>query len=245
MTDSVSKELDIQFKKNNKPIEVDICFLEAPSPTGTNYIEIKQNTVDWLKLRKYKITGSRLPALLGLHGRKKFETMWDVVINGTAEADMQNIENIRRGHFYEEEDLRYFSEVSKATYSQCGFFKHPNNQRFGASPDALGPAGLLIEIKTRAKGSTSPLESIAALPGYFSQCQLQMACTDANFCILLSYHPESKSGNFFIIKRDNVLLDMLIELLILRIENKKVLDWEHQEIPELKLIGEKLFGQKY
>ena len=77
------------------------------------------------------------------------------------------------------------------------FFQHPCSSRYGASLDALGPGGLLVEIKTRAVNADGPLKSLASFPNYFVQCQLQMVCTDAHSCILLSYHPESKTRKFF------------------------------------------------
>ena len=72
--------------------------------------------------------------------------------------------------------------------------------RYGSSPDALGPLGILLEVKTRAEGSSSLLQSLDTVPQYFVQCQLQMLCTDAEFCILQSYHPQPKTSNFFIVK---------------------------------------------
>ena len=72
--------------------------------------------------------------------------------------------------------------------------------RYDSSPYALGPLGILLEVKTRAARSLSPLQSLDTVPQYFVQCQLQMLCTDAEFCILQSYHPESKTSIFFIVK---------------------------------------------
>ena len=45
--------------------------MNAQKPFGTNYVESEQNSEKWLNGRKFKITGSRLPALLGFYGRKR------------------------------------------------------------------------------------------------------------------------------------------------------------------------------
>ena len=233
--------------KNNlqNAITIDLSLMEAPKPAGFNYIDVNQNTDDWKNIRKYKVTGSRLPGILGFYGSKKFTELWDVVKNGTNEKDISNIINIKRGHFYENEALQYFMTKSKATAEKCGFFVHPTNSRFGSSPDAIGPAGLIIEIKTRALNSEGPLKSLDKFPGYFIQTQLQMACTDANFCLLVSYHPESKSGNFFLIQRDNVLIDVMIQVCNF-IYNDQILDsWYHNEIKELQMFGQKFSGKHF
>ena len=125
-----------------------------------------------------------------------------------------------------------------------GFFQHPSSSRYGASPDALGPGGLLVEIKTRAVNADGPLKSLASFPNYFVQCQLQMVCTDAHSCILLSYHPESKHGNFFLIKRDDLLMNVIKDICDCLLNNELLLEWYHNEVHELKLLGKKLTGKK-
>ena len=52
--------------QETKEIKIDISFLQAPKPTASNYIETEQNSPEWLEIRKYRITGSRVPVLLGL-----------------------------------------------------------------------------------------------------------------------------------------------------------------------------------
>ena len=46
--------------------------MNTPKPFGMNYVESEQNSEEWLNERKFKITGSRLPALLGFYGRNIF-----------------------------------------------------------------------------------------------------------------------------------------------------------------------------
>ena len=74
---------------------------------------------------------------------------------------------------------------------------------YGSSPDALEPAVILLEVKTRVEHCSGPSESLDKFPQYFVRCQLQMlfpmlvsvanAFPDANFCILQIYHPETST----------------------------------------------------
>ena len=148
----------------------DLRFLNAPTPSGTNYLKVKQNSEEWQQARKNRITGSRLPSLLGMYGKKKFDEMWRVFIEGTSEKCLSGIENIKRGHLFKKDGIKRFKKVSKTTTNTCGFFFHPCNQHYGASPDALGPNGVLVEIKTRAPGTDAPTKSLSTYPNYFIQC---------------------------------------------------------------------------
>ena len=113
---------------------------------------------------------------------------------------MTFIKNISRGHYYEGEAITNFEKVSNCKTEKCGFFLHPTDTRYGSSPDVPEPLRILLEAKTRAERSSGPLESLGKFPHYFVQCQLQMLCTVTEFCILQSYHSESKTSKFFIIE---------------------------------------------
>ena len=54
--------------------------------------------------------------------------------------------NIKRGHLYDDQALQYFITKSKAAIEKCGLLIHPSNSKSGSSSDAIGPAGLIIEI---------------------------------------------------------------------------------------------------
>ena len=131
--------------------------------------------------------------------------------NGKSEESLAHIRNIARGHHYEDEAVKYSEATAKCTVEKCGFFHHPPKKMYGSNPDGLGPLGILLEVKTRAEASRGPLTSINNFPQYFVQCQLHMY-TNAEFCILQSYHPETTSSNFFLVKRNNMLMDIVTEI---------------------------------
>ena len=143
---------------------------------------------------------------------------------------MTFIKNISRGHYYEGEAITNFEKVSNCKTEKCGFFLHPTDTRYGSSPDALGPLGILLEVKTRAEGSSGPLESLEKFPHYFVQCQLQILCAGAGFCILQFYQSESKTSKFFIIKYNNTLMTIIKEIVGCIFAENHMLDWDHTDI---------------
>ena len=69
-------EINCQINQNVEIAKLDLNFLEAPKPSGANYVNVKQNSPEWFSVRKYKVIGSRLPSLIGLSGISKFDLTW-------------------------------------------------------------------------------------------------------------------------------------------------------------------------
>ena len=110
---------------------------------------------------------------------------------------------------FEGESLSYFCDTSICHTTSLGFFNHPDDSSYGASPDGLVAPGILLEVKNRAANSAGSLLNIAQHPGYYSQAQIQMVCTDYSYCIIMSYHSESKTTNYFLIQRNNLLWSVI------------------------------------
>ena len=65
-----------------------------------------------------------------------------------------------------------------------------------------------------------------------------MVCTDSEYCVLESNKPETKSGNFFPSKKDNVLvIAPLKDIVDSILNNEPVLHWDHREIKNLNEFG--------
>ena len=180
---TLHNEISCQINQNVEIVKLDLNFLEAPKPSGDNYVNVTQHSPEWFSFRKYKVTGSSLPSLIGLSGKLNFDLTGEVVKEGKSEPDLTFIKNISRGHHYEDEAITNFQNISNCKTEKCEFFLHPTDSRYGSSPDVLGPLGILLEVKTRGEGSSGPLESLENFPHYFVQCQLQILCTGAEFCI--------------------------------------------------------------
>ena len=63
-------KINSQLNANSSIIKIDLSFLEAPQPSGDNYVNAQQNYPEWPEIRRNKVTGSRLPTLLGFYGKK-------------------------------------------------------------------------------------------------------------------------------------------------------------------------------
>eukprot|EP00794_Sanderia_malayensis_P008327 gene8327-9220_t len=235
-------DLDRQLSEELPIVTLDISFLEAPCPGGSNYVDTVQNTEAWQDARRHKVTASRLPALLGFYGKAKLDTYMGIIREGHIESDISKIRNIQRGRQFEAIAIAKMMQDSNATIKPCGFFIDPSNERYGASPDGLGPAAILLQVKTRAENSDGPLLGLKKYPQYFVQCQLQMKCTNAMFVILQSYHPETGSSHYFLIKRNHALISVIQDVVDAMICNSKILVWPHQELNEYRILGKKLIG---
>lgn len=79
--------------------------------------------------------------------------------------------------------------------SECGIFI---NGEIGASPDRLlSLKQYLLEIKTSSFNTTSPLQYLDKYQ--YIQCQIQIHCSGKDNTVLMSYHQESHSVNYFLV----------------------------------------------
>ena len=126
----VLEKINKQLLNEDPVIRIDLTNLIPLQGQYTNHIYVKQNTQEWMDTRKGKITGSRLPSLLGIYGQEKFTNYWKIVKEGLNENDIyntQNIKNLERGHKYEFIALQHFAKMSKCSPEMCGFFYYPDD----------------------------------------------------------------------------------------------------------------------
>lgn len=144
---------------------------------------------------------------------KKFTESWDVVKNGIPE-DVTHSKHWA-GSFYEDQD--YNIKITKSIWSCKTYYRNENKS---------------FELE----GS---LQSSEKLPSYITQTQQQMACTDASFvnCLLTT---QKLTGNFFLIQKDNVLVDVIMDECNFIYNYQLFNSWSHTEIKELQIFGEKI-----
>ena len=70
-----------------------------------------------------------------------------------------------------------------------------------------------------------------------------MLCSDVEFCILQLYHPETKTSNFFIVKRNITLTTIRKQIMDCILVNNHVLDWAHTEFSELHGFAKEILGK--
>lgn len=130
------------------------------------YVPVDQCTNDWRALRVGIITASKVPALLGFCGMKEYDGAWFAIWNNIDESILNpkrsRLPNFIRGKQEERNALAKFYEDSGFNISECGYFKHPRDKRFGASPDGVstGENEFLVEIKTRSLPNKSQLAKL-------------------------------------------------------------------------------------
>lgn len=145
-----------------------------------------------------------------------------------------------RGQQFENEAVKAFLTKTKLPVSACGFFTHPIENRYGGSPDGVGP-GFLLEVKTRVARSDGPLIAITA--NHLLQTNFQMSMTGANIVLLQSYHPEQKTFNAFLIEKNSLLLTVTQTIIDHMITESIITEWPHEEHKLLKKLGELNIGQ--
>ena len=132
----------------------------------SNYVPVDQCTLEWRALRVGVITASKAPALLGFCGVKEFDNAWFAIKNNIDETVMNpkraKLPNFIRGKKEEKNAITRFCTDSKSVVIQCGYFKHPSDKRFGASPDGIscGQPVFLVEIKTHSLPNKKQLEKL-------------------------------------------------------------------------------------
>nr|XP_047128095.1 uncharacterized protein LOC124808932 [Hydra vulgaris] len=244
--DIVLEKISMQILNEHPVIHINLKNMVPTQRQYTNHINVKQNTQEWMDTRKGKVTGSRLPALLGIYGQEKFANYWKIVKEGLNENDFyntQNIKNFERGHKYEFMALQQFAKMSKCSPEMCGFFYHPDDLNYGASPDSLVSHQIILEIKTRAKNRDSPLIHLKNQPQYYVQAQLELLCTKSKYCILQSYHPETENSNYFIIQINYLLMSVIKEISDSILHSNPIKKWHHQEHSLLTTLGNNIVGK--
>ena len=100
--------------------------------------------------------------------------------------------------------------LSGKAVTECGIFVRND---LGASPDGLpdGDTDWLLEIKTRSSNCAGPLQMIEKY--MYIQVLLQLYCSKRLWGILMSYHPETQTANYFYIPYDHDIVSIIVKCL--------------------------------
>lgn len=136
---------------------------------------------DWLAQRIGRITGSRVAAILGLDKYKsRDDVMRDMVreYHG-AESEFTGNEATVFGHEHEPEAITAYEDQAECLVISTGLHVHADHDWLAASPDGLVGHDGLIEVKCPFRATYTTL---AEVPHYAAQIQLQLACTMRDWC---------------------------------------------------------------
>ena len=68
--------INLKLNANASAVKIGLIFLEASQTSDDNYVNVLENSPEGLEIRQKKVTGSRLPNLLGFYGKTKFAMTW-------------------------------------------------------------------------------------------------------------------------------------------------------------------------
>ena len=70
-----------------------------------------------------------------------------------------------------------------------------------------------------------------------------MACTGFSYVKFESFHPETETANFFLVRKDELLLSVLTEITDNILKQTEIDRWDHLEHRAFQQLCEKLIGK--
>jgi putative phage-type endonuclease len=138
-----------------------------------------QRSAEWYEGRKGRITASRVGSILGLSKYKTRAEVLREMVREHFDAPREFVGNeaTEYGQAHEADALNAYEQRFAVMVEPCGLIPHPVHDFLAASPDGLVGEHGLVECKCpfRSRYTTPSAE-------YIAQMQLQMACTDRDWC---------------------------------------------------------------
>ena len=158
--------------------------------------EIEQQSPEWFKIRKGKMTASHAQAI-GNAGKGLETYVYDLVAEeySSAEKEQFSNEHTERGNELEEVARGIYELENNVDVEQVTFIEY--DEYVGCSPDGLVGENGLIEIKS--PNDTEYLKYLIFGESqidtkYIWQCQMQMLITGRNWNDLVIYSPNFKKS---------------------------------------------------
>ena len=170
---------------------------------------MKQNTQEWLDFRRNKIGASDAAAIMGLSPWKTRYQLWEEKVYG---KDQVQTGAMRRGSYYEEEARNAFEKITGI----CVMPKvivNPDRDWQMASLDGVSFDGTIFtEIKVPNKEAHELAKKGLIADYYNIQMQHQYE-TDKSLTqgMYFSYLPDLKEGIIVEIKKDDLLIEQIVE----------------------------------
>jgi len=158
---------------------------------------IKQGTNEWRNCRLGLVTASRIVDVMAQtrsgYGASRATYMSELLTERLTGKPAKNFTNAAMQHGIDTEPQarQAYEVLTGRTVKETGFHIHPTIEMAGASPDGLINDDGLIEIKCPQPPAHSQLLDKRKIPQkYILQMQWQMACTGAQWCDFVSFHPD-------------------------------------------------------
>ena len=160
-----------------------------------NYIDVQQNTDEWLGLRGGRLTSSKLPTVMANYGKSFGEPAKRYAVNiaieqitGSPISSTYTNDHMARGHEQEPVARMLYEEATFCDVSNGGFF---DAGFVGCSPDGLVGDEGVIEIKSVvASVHFGNIKRKAVDPAYWWQCVGNVKFTNRKWLDFVSYCAE-------------------------------------------------------
>ena len=169
---------------------------------------MKQLSEAWFQVRKGRITGSRIGAILGVNPyAKPDDVMRDMVrdFHG-AESEFNGNQATQWGNDHEQDAREAYEFLTDLTVTEEGFKSHDKYPFIGVSPDGLTPHG---GVEFKCPFSQKIPDEVPAY--YYAQVQLCMEVYDVDSWPIFYWTPNDTK--LFPIKRDHAWWDNNLGLL--------------------------------
>ena len=183
---------------------------------------MEQGSDEWYTARLGKVTASRAADVLTKKGSAARSNL-------SAQLVLERITKTKAESFQspsmqwgidQEPTAKLFYEASRdVLVESVGFVQHPSIEYAGASPDGLVGANGLVEIKCPNTATMIDIILTKKIPtNHITQMQMQMACTQRDWCDYVVFDPRMPpKAKLFIkrINRDKVFIDLMEKEIIL------------------------------
>jgi putative phage-type endonuclease len=173
---------------------------------------MEQRSAEWFSARKGRVTGSIVGGILGLSPFMTRDDVMRSLVRDWHDSESEFTGNIATqwGEFHESEAVMAFIEETGLNVQNCGFFPHLD--WLGASPDGLVGDDAIIEIKCPfSLRDGGDHKSIADLPHYHAQMQIEMLCAERVKAYFFQWAPHATQLE--VVRRDEGWLDDNIPVL--------------------------------
>ena len=168
-----------------------------------NHNNIIQGTDEWHHLRKGKITGTTLKAIMGTPKARQ-EAIYDVIAESLREGIEEDENAMERGTRLEPEARAAFEFETGLSVSTTGFSQSDENEKVANSPDGLIGETEAIEIKCPGGKNHVKIWLTNKVPDeyYWQVVQYFVVNPKLNILHFVSYNPDIPTHSLHIIDVD-------------------------------------------
>ena len=175
---------------------------------------MEQRSEEWFNIRKGRVTGSAVGAILGIAPFAKQADILRRMVRDWHKSPSEFVGNIATewGTVNEAGALIEYEMVTGNKVELCAFYQYEH--WLGASPDGLVGDKGLVEIKCPfgIRYKKPPVFKTAAMQThYYAQMQIQLFCTDRDWCDFYQWTPYGDALER--IERDQSFLNTVLPVL--------------------------------